>query len=1096
MLRPVRFGAVVLGLFTVVSLCADAAPMQATSMAQPKKPVATATYTRTKCEWTGALPGIPSTCAAAAPGGTAGKEPTVAQCVDTTFLNGACGKTDPITKTYCPKVLFEDYCAKSSRQEEELVFPAANPKLAPPHGIKPTTAAGALHVPPGTSMGGRQVPYVGLTKNKPPPSTPNGSTALSEGHGATAINVTVNGSGTFGSILAGKYIAKANNVRGTIYNLHQGLVMSNGATNAALEQTTNNLLNQLNVEGLWVGNGQNTAANQAVNSCAEYAYQRWFDYNHFKISAKSLGRNYRGIYALATDPNSPINLEKATLKQFGDGRMPTKWPRSPGAWGERTEALPHNPFFAPPTILVANGNDAKVAAINARIDKYGAAAPTSRKYMKAAGGTRFNTHKVLKQQIENRYHLSDDQLAERQLRQDRYLELILARDKIAGDLACARNPYACCSVPPTNTQSRLDELLMQVQGWAVINPDPTRFANWGVDVGDPQVYDTWTGMEQALLAGSVRAMKGSPAGITGGLKVPNVGASMQFKQKAAAGGQASQTSSAVSNVKGVGGKATWANNQVGGFGTQTCESSWASKRAYLENTMNALAVQLSDLVIKEYDLGADGCLAEPPGGDLGNSCDWSYEKFSKFVMSYFDGEVTQDFQRCNESTLGDFNNVKDPNKQTFIYPCEVRHNFSEDQHDVAMYIDAVPQKGRRFECEGKRAQRDVDNYLKQNTEKVKQIPIISEGVIGESAGDNWSIGDPNTFGAFLKFGLGWDARNGGAKMNDGAWCQPVGKSTMTGSGGFHFFGNPLEVIDGSAIAETTASTVYYQAEGRYRDFDSPTTWKAIFEKRARAPSTQPAIQLPSPFIFLGDARADFWTSIGPIPLHIFFGGTAMAGLILKEFGTVNGPAACSDKTKASEGVTYGMQTGAYFEPFARADAYGDASLDVGVAAAGLHIDLLLMRLGLPTGSMLSIPVGSTAAMQTGSDLSVDALSGRVSAYVRVGVPPASATYEATLFAWDGLHDTVKLWGSETSVPIKLLSWASDKTVDLEEIKCIQKNNNPHGSINRTWCLKNPTTNDACSPYPKTTSGNITTVDEAYCDSGIRPYKLKGNPPPP
>ncbi|MBX3213606.1 MAG: hypothetical protein KF850_16330 [Labilithrix sp.] len=1073
-----RVGAFLVGLFGLaVALTADAAPIKPTAMAQPKKVVANA---RPKCEWTGTLPALPAACA--------GKAPTLAQCLDPTFLAGACGKTDAIQKSYCTKLLFDDYCKVGGGKEEELVFPAANPKFAPPHAISPATPT-ALHIPPGTAMGGRQVPYLGLTKTRPAPASkppappPNGASALSTGVGGTNIVLSGSGSGTFGTISVGQWLPRMNRSRGSLYGVHEGLVLSGGSSTPQVEKATNDLFSQMTVEGMWVGNGQPTAANMAVNSCAEYSYQRWYDYLRFKYAAKQLSRDYRGVFALATDPGSPVNLEKATLTQFGGATMPSAWPRPQSATYDHTRVLPHNPFFLPPTIITNASNEAKATAVLARIAKYGDGPPNNKKYMSAPGGTRFNLHKVLKQQIESRYRLSDDQYAERQARQNRYLETILSRDTIQEELVCARTPHVCCSAPPTNTPNQLHELLMKIQGWAVINPDPTKFAGWGVDVGTPQVYDSWIGVEQGLIAGAVRTLKGSPVGLTGKVRAP-VAQGAQFKQKVA-GGQASQYSqTAPPTMKGIGGKSTYTSAQVStGLGGQTCEQNWAAKKASLEAAMDAVAKQLTDLVLKEYDLGAEGCLAEPVGGDLGNSCDWSYEKFSHFVMSYFDEEVQTDFDKCNTATQGTFATLKDPAKQTFIYPCELRHDFSADQHDIGLYINATPQKGQRFACEGKRAARDVESYLQANAEKVRQIPIKSQGVVGESSGDRWSIGDPSTFGAFLDFGLGWELKSGGAEMSDGAWCKPVGSSTLKASAGFNFFGSRLEVIDGNATAETTGDGVWYTAIGRYRDFEHPTSWVPLFETRDRVRGTTPVLQLPAPIAFLGGARADFWTMVGPVPLHIFFGGAAMAGAIMKDVGTVNGPAACADRTKASEGVVYGFQSGAQFVPFTRADAFGDASLDVGVAAAGLHIDLLLVRLGLPTGSMVTIPTGGQAAMLSGSNLTVDALSGRISAYVRAGLPPLAVTYETTLFAWDGIHESVKLWGSDATVPVKLLSWASDKTVDTDQIKCIA-GQNPTINIQRPYCLKHVVdASKTCSPYP----------EETYCNAAIRPYKLRGTP---
>ena len=483
--------------------------------------------------------------------------------------------------------------------------------------------------------------------------------------------------------------------------------------------------------------------------------------------------------------------------------------------------------------------------------------------------------------------------------------------------------------------------------------------------------------------------------------------------------------------------------------------------------MNAIVVQLTDLLQKEYDI-PDGCL-EDAGNDLGNSCDWSYEKFSHFAMTYFDDQVETDFKTCNERTNGNFANVRDQSRQdAFIYPCEVRHDFGADQLDVQYFLDAVDDKEPRKFCDAQRAQQAVDAYLKQYASVVKRIPIQGDH-IGESSGDTWTLGDSSSFGAYMKYALGWTV-GGGAnnpKTTDGAWCRPVGDGNMSASAGFYFFGSDAKVLDAASDEQTTEDAVYYGAHMRLLDLDT-LKMSDLFPPvpdKTRANTVPVVIPQTDPHI-LGDIRYDFWMSVGPIPLHIFFGANASVGIDVDVVGKATNPTACATaKGKPIEEVSLDFGAGTKFDPWVRADAYADASIDVVVASAGIHLDLLLLRIGLPTGATASAADGKALVIKTGSELTVDALEGRVSAYVKFGISPLAVTAEVTLFGWDGLHSEVPLFGRDDSFPLKLATWAAQSKVDPKSIACKPyQSPNANGTPNPTfaghgYCLKNPTLAD-------------------------------------
>ncbi|MBX3211660.1 MAG: hypothetical protein KF850_06480 [Labilithrix sp.] len=1049
--RPWATAAMLLGVVSGVALAgvADAAPIAADKLTQPKRALPRAGV----CGYKGALAALPAGCTAA---------PTLANCLDPAYLAGTCGRNvEIIQKQYCQKALVEEYC-RSGPPEEELVFPVASPKNATVQGYAAGTPS--LFIPPGQAMGGKQMPFTGLTRSAPFPATPNAATAISQGHGATRVELLESGKGTYTSTTAGQWLAQGNAARSPLFALHGGLLR--GMSAAQLEPQANQLWSGIDLANTYVGNGANTAANRAVSSCGEFAYQRWYDFTRFKGAAKAVGRDYRAVYALALDPGSPYNLEKATLKQFATGDLPSTWPRQ-NAYKDATVELPRNAFFATPS-FTADVPQAKVNEIQARIDKY--MKTSDKRYIRSPGGSRFALHKRLRDQIEARYKLSDDGFDERTARKARYMELVSAREEVASMLACATVPHMCCSAPPTNTPNALHDLLLTVKGWTVINPDPTKLAQFGADVGPIDWYNEFVGTEQLQLSATARALKQNIKNIDG--KVPGT---TSLKSKVPVGqatqGQASQAALASRGVA----------PSAQAFGGGTCESKWAAKLPSLQASMRALVTQLSDLVVKEFDAGPTGCLADP-GSDLGNSCDWSYQSFARFVTSYFDHDVQQSFDACNQASRGSFTNVRDQNKQSFIWPCEVRHDFGVDQVDTQYFIDTARKVTERNACEGQRAQAEVDAYLRNNAALVEKIPTRGSK-IGESSGDTWTIGDRGTFGSYLEYGVGWEmSGHNNAKTSDGAWCKPVGASNLSGKAGFHFFGKKMRVLEGSSVQETTSEGSYYTASAKYADMSS-LGMRDLFPPAPRTKMFMPTTVLPTAFALLGGARADFWASVGPVPLHIFFGANAIAGLSLKEIGTPTTAASCATPTKPSEQIAMGFSSGTEFEPWTRADAFADASLDVGLAAAGVHIDLLLIRLGLPTGASVAAANGGAVKMQTGSTLSVDALSGRVSAYVRIGVPPLSTTWEATLFSWDGLHDSTLLFGSAVTAPIKLTTWTAQSQITPAQVVCLNKHS-PASNVpnDRSWCLKNPTTAANCTAsYPA----------PDYCNATQKFYRLRG-----
>jgi hypothetical protein len=295
--------ALIVGAIVAGNAIAARAPLGGDQMVSAKR------GTQQCMGWTQPLPALPKTCAA---------PPTVQQCSDGAFYKTPCGQEKDVQGAFCQKALVDDFC--KDKTGEELVFPAGNNKLSAISSLagKP----GSLYVPPGTILLGKQAPHVPRPDkgDKPPPANAqNGQIPLSQTGGVTGITVRSSGQGTYTSSLLQAQVGRYNLVRSTTSTMHLGALAGR-----SLVGDNDALFGLLSADAeQWVGDGTDTAAHRAVDSCAEYAFQRWYDFTHFKNEARALSRNYRAVYNLAFDPKSDVNLEKATLKQFAVGTLPS-----------------------------------------------------------------------------------------------------------------------------------------------------------------------------------------------------------------------------------------------------------------------------------------------------------------------------------------------------------------------------------------------------------------------------------------------------------------------------------------------------------------------------------------------------------------------------------------------------------------------------------------------------------------------------------------------------------------------------------------------------------------------------------------------------
>ena len=998
-------------------------------LAQPK----TVTAPANQCKWTEPLPALPATCKA---------PPKLTDCGNTRYLESACGKENVIRQKYCAKVILEDFC-KDGNVFEEVVRPSSaglNQSVA-----TATNGTGSLYVAPGAPRRGREV---GAQVGSAPYSGRGFHSGALQQSGMTLGN---NGRGSFATTFAPTWLTKFNSARLSMTKIYDTATLG-----AAVPPENNTLLTTLTAAASeYVGNGSPTAANKAVNSCAEYTYQRWYDVLRFRSAALALGRDFRGVYELATNPSSPVYLDKPTLKQFGVGDIPVAWPH--------VNNLPHNIFLRAKPSLVATPPPGTSAAQweslrTAIMDRWNKFNPNEKhKYITISPTSRFDLHKRIRNNIESKYKPSDDAFDEADARKTRYVHLLASREEIAQKLKCAINPQlpTCCSLdalfPPSESVTPQQALIAKVKGLLQSNPNPVEAAAPWNQIRSFNYSNSFEVAEQLGLQSALRTRANQLLNVDGKLSV---------------GGASLRSGSAPSSMQPGGASAsgtfnTWRDvKNISATEKASCETKWRTQRSTLQAAMDGVNKHISDVVVREFK-DPNGCMADP-GNDLGNVCDWSYQMFTEQVLAFEVPTIEDDFLRCNEQTKGDFSVARTVGKQSKIWPCETRHDFGADQLDIDYFVkDVAPREVGRFDCEKKRAQEAVDNYLKENADQIKKIPLRGT-YIGQSNGDTWTLPPEggSSFGAYLTYSANWEVKGGNnnKKLDDGAWCKPVGKSSFSTRAGVRFFGKDLDVATFSMEQNTGESNDTHNLALAYRNFDN-FTMKDLVKTGTKS---GPGVAL-FPFWLLGSRSYSQTFTIGPVPCRVEFGAAAIAGVLMGASGNKTNANSCNNLKAPSEGLAYDFSTSVFLLPFANASAFAEAGMSIGVAGAGVSVDLTLLNLSAPSIVGAAVKTGKQSGFSAKSELNVNALSGRISAYVDAGPCPLCATYRATLFSWKGLNYSTRLWGSEAQFPLKLATWYAQSEIKAEDVKCLPQKH-PNAPAGHPQCLKNPVESTKCADW--------------------------------
>jgi hypothetical protein len=457
---------------------------------------------------------------------------------------------------------------------------------------------------------------------------------------------------------------------------------------------------------------------------------------------------------------------------------------------------------------------------------------------------------------------------------------------------------------------------------------------------------------------------------------------------------------------------------------------------------------LTRLLVNELQYGARGCLADP-GNNAVNICEWSYEAFAADTVTALDGSVEGAYRECmtevtNAALAAGYTGgaafttiLRTLEKQKLVFPCVHRRDFTVDAPSAGRFMDLNANGPGRY-CEVYRQNTQLTqnkNAIAGEMAGLKWNP--SAGEISDSAVDSLDIGARDGLGASFEYDASWKMKKNSTNpyANSGdvsSSCRFEGNASSKVLAALHFFGEDLTLFSlrggGNARIENNAPKVTANhTQASYYDFDEFRS-RDLFKREAGGVQPNEQVVTSSPQIRLGGDEVDFWIWVGPVPLHVVFGFAVSMGLDYKFAGNPGNN--CSSLEGPSQ-----FRLVSVIDPYVRADAWADASIDVVVAAGGVRLDLLILKLGIPLGVNVSHTSGGFWQFNNGGRITLEMLTGRLTAYVEVGVPPLEESWEAEIYGWDGFHTDLASWGLNKSISNQTIRTALAGQVTVDSVTC-------------------------------------------------------------
>ncbi len=468
----------------------------------------------------------------------------------------------------------------------------------------------------------------------------------------------------------------------------------------------------------------------------------------------------------------------------------------------------------------------------------------------------------------------------------------------------------------------------------------------------------------------------------------------------------------------------------------------------------AEALAVADFRLESYlNYAADyGCLdLEGP-----NPCDWSPDYFANTLRDFVASARERDYQTCLKKTAPPGAANLDPNTVDAVGFAQLftPTDFVEDRFYIdvgqtqkfAGYYDAQgnPQKLCNLSAYNGNTEdvewffRCIDLYRGQLIYALDNA-LDGGGVALDPATNEVKLSDNTSDGEWLggdAFGVGYDyaARWSLTGLKEGAGYDPNNPDAPAGD------------QDWCALKPHLHGHMDVEARAMYADVDLFSASADVGLDPAEGPpngyieilgqtliGTKGNLQTPQADTFhvifkdKKELSETFFSvratvMIGPVPVTIKAG---LAGRIGANFELSVGSGPGSGGSTCQAG---GMVLSARFAPFASVDAFASASLDALIVEAGVKISLVIAGITFPftttlraEGKVIS-PTNTDVRLVIDSNLDVVFwfLSGRVSAFVKFCFIICE-TIEGTIFEWDGPRIVIPL--VDTSFSIRLVPLA-------------------------------------------------------------------------
>jgi hypothetical protein len=462
----------------------------------------------------------------------------------------------------------------------------------------------------------------------------------------------------------------------------------------------------------------------------------------------------------------------------------------------------------------------------------------------------------------------------------------------------------------------------------------------------------------------------------------------------------------------------------------------------------------------EAGLGAKGCLH--PKADE-NLCNWTYGQFRDVVFAALGtseaGQVLApseaDLQACRTLFPEEDFEPKDVRAllrklvaEHRLFPgdlpagwCDFRFSQTvELTFRFLRLLAGAPESYRRYEEDYREHwKKDQERYLgctRAQAKPASRLPRRSTGALGQDQSEGFNEGG-ELFGASTTFKAGWTLT--AAEVNADLNAKDVNPECSKGKCNEVNCGFESHICRLGAELHATASADVrvltdvgllegqFNASSKGENTHADMTFVVLGHQLAPswgplgrdAPAAAFDLSFPAKSEPLAKAAGEMTFMAGPIPILVRAGTNVSAGVDFQ----VAGGSGNSCASKSANGPPFGFN--ARLTPFVRADAYaqGGVGLDLGIAevSAGVRVDLNLLSLSFPM--TLSFGSGSEK-FQAGvsGEATVGALSGGLSLYAEVEFLFWEDRWEIPLYSWTGLSEALPLFSiGPPEMPLRALS---------------------------------------------------------------------------